>query len=48
MDRPTSDIQAGYDRVAEQYASEFVEELKRKPFDCEMLDQFAERTEIRA
>jgi len=41
MDKPTSDLQAGYDRVAEQYASEFFEELKRKPFDCAMLDAFA-------
>ena len=37
-----SDLQAGYDRVAEHYATEFFEELKRKPFDCQLLDQFAE------
>jgi SAM-dependent methyltransferase len=37
-----SDLQAGYDRVAEHYATEFFEELKRKPFDCQQLDQFAE------
>ena len=42
MNNPNSDIQAGYDCVAEQYANEFFEELKRKPFDCEMLDAFAE------
>src|ERR1700686_2274143 len=41
MDQPPSDVQAGYDRVAEQYAAEFFEELKRKPFDCQMLDRFA-------
>ena len=43
MSKPTSDTQAGYDRVAEQYATEFFEELKRKPFDCAVLDAFAER-----
>ena len=37
-----SDLRAGYDRVAEHYATEFFEELKRKPFDCQLLDQFAE------
>ncbi len=37
-----SDLQAGYDRVAEHYATEYFEELKRKPFDCKLLDQFAE------
>jgi len=43
MDQPLSDLQAGYDRVAEQYAQEFFDELTRKPFDCAMLDAFAER-----
>lgn len=37
-----SDLQAGYDRVAENYANEFFEELKRKPLDCQLLDQFAD------
>lgn len=27
--------------MAENYATEFFEELKRKPFDCELLDEFA-------
>ena len=36
-----SDLQAGYDRVAEHYAR-VLEKLKRKPFDCQMLDQLAE------
>ena len=36
------DLQAGYDRVAEHYATEFFEELQRKPFDRQLLDQFAE------
>jgi SAM-dependent methyltransferase len=35
-------LQAGYDRVAEHYATELFEELKRKPFDCQLLNQFAE------
>lgn len=38
-----SDLQAGYDSVAEHYATEFFEELKRKPFDCQLLDEFADR-----
>ena len=42
MTIPKSDLQAGYDRVAEHYATEFFEELKRKPFDCQLLNQFAE------
>ena len=42
MKEPKSDLQAGYDRVAEHYATEFFEELKRKPFDCQLLDDFAE------
>jgi SAM-dependent methyltransferase len=37
-----SDLQTGYDRIAENYATEFFEELKRKPFDCRLLDEFAE------
>src|SRR6266850_2272417 len=39
MDR--SDLQSGYDPVAEHYATEFFDELKRKPFDCELLNGFA-------
>src|SRR6185503_6077672 len=42
MDASNSDIQTGYDRVAEQYANEFFEELARKPFDRQLLDRFAE------
>ena len=37
-----SNLQAGYDRVAEDYATEFFHELDRKPFDRELLDEFAE------
>ena len=43
MDQPISDLQSSYDRVAEQYAQEFFDELTRKPFDCAMLDAFAAR-----
>lgn len=36
-----SEIEDSYDRVAEDYAREFAEELNRKPFDRAMLDRFA-------
>lgn len=36
-----SELQAGYDRVAQQYATEYFDELRRKPFDCQLLDEFA-------
>lgn len=39
-----SDLQTGYDRIAEHYATEYLGELKRKPFDCQLLDDFAEST----
>jgi SAM-dependent methyltransferase len=42
MRKSESDLQTGYDRVAENYATEFFEELKHKPFDCELLNEFAE------
>lgn len=42
MDESNSDIQAGYDLVAEHYANEFFAELDRKPFDRQLLDNFAE------
>src|SRR5437763_10083141 len=41
MNKPPSDIAAGYDRVAQQYAAEFADELGRKPFDRAVLDEFA-------
>jgi SAM-dependent methyltransferase len=41
MSNLRSDLQSGYDRVAEHYATEFFEELARKPFDCQLLDEFA-------
>jgi SAM-dependent methyltransferase len=42
MNESRSDLQTGYDRIAENYATEFFEELKRKPFDSQLLDEFAE------
>ena len=41
MDKSGSDLQSSYDRVAEHYATEFFEELSRKPLDCQLLDEFA-------
>jgi SAM-dependent methyltransferase len=40
--KPQTELEASYDRVAEQYAGEFFAELERKPFDREMLERFAE------
>jgi len=37
------DLPGTYDRVARPYADQFFSELERKPFDRELLDQFAER-----
>lgn len=34
-------LKTSYDRVAERYATEYFDELKRKPFDRELLDAFA-------
>ena len=42
MREPPSELVASYDRVAEQYAEEFFGELERKPFDRELLNEFAE------
>jgi SAM-dependent methyltransferase len=42
MDSQPSELSASYDRVAEEFAEEFFKELERKPFDCELLDRFAE------
>ena len=37
-----SDIEASYDSIAAEFADEFFGELARKPFDCHLLDEFAE------
>jgi SAM-dependent methyltransferase len=39
----TADLQSGYDRIAEEYAAEFQNELDHKPFDRKMLDWLSER-----
>jgi ubiquinone/menaquinone biosynthesis C-methylase UbiE len=39
---PKSELKASYDRVAERYATEYFEELSRKPFDRDILDGFAD------
>jgi SAM-dependent methyltransferase len=44
--KPVS-LQTSYDRVAQRYAQEYFEELNRKPYDCELLDLFAERVKGR-
>lgn len=36
-----TDLQASFDRIAEQYAADFADELTRKPFDVERLRAFA-------
>lgn len=38
------DIVATYDRVAEEYASHFFNELANKSFDCNLLDKFSQLT----
>ncbi len=43
MSEEKSVLEASYDRVVKRYADEFFDELQRKPFDRELLDQFAER-----
>ena len=41
IDRTVSDVQAGYDLVAEEYARRLFEELQHKPLDRQLLDRFA-------
>ena len=36
------DVQASYDRIAEEYARRIYGELEHKPFDCALLTRFAE------
>jgi len=42
MTEERSEIEASYDRVVSHFVGEFFDELQRKPFDRELLDQFAE------
>jgi ubiquinone/menaquinone biosynthesis C-methylase UbiE len=37
-----SDVQSGYDRIADEYARRMFDELRHKPLDCRLLDRFAE------
>ena len=37
----TSEVQSGYDRVADEYARQIYDELQHKPLDRELLDRFA-------
>jgi SAM-dependent methyltransferase len=36
-------VRASFDRIAEQYAADFADELTRKPYDAALLRRFAER-----
>ncbi|HEV2707201.1 MAG TPA: methyltransferase domain-containing protein [Pyrinomonadaceae bacterium] len=38
-------LQRSYDRVAEEYAGQFLDEMDKKPFDRKMLDWLAEKTD---
>jgi SAM-dependent methyltransferase len=38
------DVVAGYDMVAEEYATHFFDELSHKPFDCQLLTEFSQLT----
>jgi SAM-dependent methyltransferase len=38
-----SDYQSSYDRIAEEYTARIADELKDKPLDCMLLDEFAAR-----
>jgi len=38
----TNLVQAGYDRIADEYARHLYDELQSKPSDCQLLDRFAE------
>jgi SAM-dependent methyltransferase len=42
MNKSKSEIEASYDRVCEEFAKEFYDELGQKPFDREILSKFAE------
>ncbi len=39
----SDELQSSYDRVAENYAVQFQDEMERKPFDRKMLDWLAEK-----
>jgi 2-polyprenyl-3-methyl-5-hydroxy-6-metoxy-1,4-benzoquinol methylase len=39
----TDELQNSYDRVAENYAAQFCDEMEKKPFDRKMLDWLMEK-----
>jgi len=41
---PTGDLQRSYDKVADEYARQYFEELDHKPFDRALLERFAQAT----
>jgi len=43
IDQKSSEVQASYDRVADQYVEHIYDELRHKPRDRELLDRFADR-----
>jgi len=43
MEETRMELQNSYDRVAEDYAEQFKDELTKKPFDCGMLDRLIEK-----
>jgi 2-polyprenyl-3-methyl-5-hydroxy-6-metoxy-1,4-benzoquinol methylase len=45
MEREQTELQNSYDRVAEEYAKQFYDELGRKPFDRKMLDWLIEKVD---
>jgi len=38
-----SDVQTSYNLIADEYVRHIYDELQHKPFDCELLNRFAER-----
>ena len=42
IDQEISDVQTGYDRVAEEYVRHCYDELRHKPMDRQLLDRFAD------
>lgn len=45
MEQAPTELQNSYDRVAEEYAKRFYNELDSKPFDRKMLDWFIEKVD---
>lgn len=43
--RMSEELQSSYDRVAENYAAQFRDEMDKKPFDRKMLDWLAEKVD---